>query len=414
MNKHIRCLLWISLCGWIILPARAQPFPFEVTVTSPSSPGLTVKASGNQFGQLGESIIRSNGVFQPFANQTVLATFTYYGAANAIVLTRNATSTQLTFALPPLNYSRAITGTDATDLEHNVEGYFHTEGNEIMRNEFQRAISALSPVSISDGNPMSTTAQSSEEMFRSEGFTPVEDLVQPGTFTVRPQFKGLGLGFNTGTFEAAGFEGTILDFTLTALDFRMDDGTRVVVPVSYSRMKLGDAWVTGYGAGLAMPKQLRAMGPQNPWNWRVTPSVGFNLRTSKELSSGAWLWLGGLTNTIDYQAAPHLVLCLVNQLTGYRSMSIKADGVTYDPDISQQILKNGVRMVTPLTTRVIGDVFIVDTRFLKSAAVDQFTTLGGSLSLRASPSWNVRFGANTDFGHRFKAWSIGLSSAWHW
>ena len=56
----------------------------------------------------------------------------------------------------------------------------------------------------------------------------------------------------------------------------------------------------------------------------------------------------------------------------------------------------------------------VDTRFLKAAAVKGFQTYGGSLSFRATPNYNVSLGANYDTGTRFKAYSVGLSSAWRW
>ena len=77
-------------------------------------------------------------------------------------------------------------------------------------------------------------------------------------------------------------------------------------------------------------------------------------------------------------------------------------------------MKNGLRAVTPFTRRVIGDFFIVDSRFLKAAAVKSFQTFGGSLSFRATKSFNLSLSANYDTGTDFKAYSVGMSSAWRW
>ena len=56
----------------------------------------------------------------------------------------------------------------------------------------------------------------------------------------------------------------------------------------------------------------------------------------------------------------------------------------------------------------------MDSRFFKQAAVKSFETFGGSLSFRATKSFNLSLGANYDTGTDFKAYSVGISSAWRW
>ena len=67
-----------------------------------------------------------------------------------------------------------------------------------------------------------------------------------------------------------------------------------------------------------------------------------------------------------------------------------------------------------LKPRVIGELFVVDTRFLKQAAVRGFETLGGSLAFRTTRNFNLVLAANYDTGNDYEAWSLGMSSAWRW
>jgi hypothetical protein len=169
-----------------------------------------------------------------------------------------------------------------------------------------------------------------------------------------------------------------------------------------------------YGTGLdgAVPIRIETMSAQNPWNWRVTPLFGASARASQDLASGAALWQIGLSNSVDYRVNAKLILCMVNQLTSYRSFKVSFGGYSFDPEVKQQILKNGLRVVSPLTPRVIGSFFLLESQFLQDAAVKQFTTIGGCLAFRVTKSMNVQLGANYDTGPAFKSWSVGLSSAW--
>ena len=124
------------------------------------------------------------------------------------------------------------------------------------------------------------------------------------------------------------------------------------------------------------------------------------------------MWQVGLSNSVDYRVNPKLILCMVNQLTDYHSIKVTFGGYSFDPQIKQQILKNGLRVVSPLSQRVIGSFFVLESQFMKDASVKQFTTIGANIALRATKKMNVQIGGNYDTGTDFKSWSVGLSSAW--
>ena len=147
-------------------------------------------------------------------------------------------------------------------------------------------------------------------------------------------------------------------------------------------------------------------------NWRITPMMGLSLRASADLASGAALFQYGVINSIDYRLNSKWIICMVNQLSGYQSLTVTYDDYEFDPDITQLILKNGVRGVTKVSDRWILDAYLVDTRFLEDAAVKQFWTIGGSAMFKLTKTRNIQLGANYDTGDDFSAWSVGLSSAW--
>jgi len=270
-------------------------------------------------------------------------------------------------------------------------------------------------VAVTDGNPNAATAIAAGSVFGSQGFTPSDELASSADGTAdKPRYGGFGIGFNSGQFKAGGFKGSNTDLAFSGLNFGLTDKVRLIIPVSLSYLKIEGAQVAGAGLNFVLPIRLRAMDKDNPFNWRVTPLAGVSLRASEDLASGTLLWQLGVINTIDYRVNPKLVVCVVNQLTMYRSIAVNYGGYHFDAKIDQQIMKNGLRFVTPLSKRVIGDIMVIDTRFLKDAAVKQFTTIGGSLSLRATKSYNLTLGGNYDTGDNFKAWSVGFSSAWRW
>ncbi len=260
-------------------------------------------------------------------------------------------------------------------------------------------------------------------MFFSQGFTPSADLpfetasaaasdaAANGSSSGGSRFYGYGIGFNSGQFEAKGIKGNVSDLTLP-FGVRLTDRVSLAGALGVNYVTISDATIYGVGLNLGVPIRIEIMDKTNPWNWRLTPLLGISARGSKDLAGGGVIWMGGLTNTVDYRVNSKLILGLVNQFTTHQSIAVKYGSTKFDPKIDQQILKNGLRAVTPLTSRLIGDVFVIETNFLQDAAVESFTTFGGSLSFRLTQKLNVTLGANYDTGDNYKSWSVGLSSAW--
>lgn len=390
--------------------------PFEAVATTVGPLPINVSGSGSNLSDFISGIINTNGQFAALNGNAYTARSSFLGVQNAITFNTNATGTSVTFGLAPINFSKTFTGATKQAVDDQIDDFFQKSGADTYA-AFLKAIAAQSVIAVTDGNPNSATALGAASTFTSQGFTAADEFsvaFDEGAGDEKPRYGGFGIGFNAGKFEAGDFKGNNYDFSLSGLNIGLGDKVRLLTPISLGFLDVDGAKVAGAGINVALPIRLLLMNKTNPMNWRVTPIAGLSLRGSEDLASGALIWQAGVANTIDYKVAPKLVVCLINQATLHRSIKVEYGDYRFDPKIDQQILKNGVRFVTPLTPRLIGDFFVVDTRFLKEAAVKSFQTFGASLSLRATKSFNLSLGANYDTGTRFKAYSVGLSSAWRW
>lgn len=411
----------VALLAMSVTAVRAHQ-PFEATaVTTDTGPAVTVTAGGPNLFDFLDSLVNAQGDFQAIHNRPFSANMTFLGVGNAITFATNNTGTAATLTLAPIGFTRTFTGANSQAVNDQIEDFFKKDGATTIA-AFLKAIAKTSPIAVTDGNPNASTAVAANAVFASQGFTSADEF--GGEFSpddaaatgadAKPRFGGIALGMNAGKFSAGGFDGTMYDFSVTPLNFG-NDTVRLLMPVDFNYLKLdAGSEVAGAGINFALPIRVSQMSKTNPWNWRITPLAGINVRGSLDLASLSPLWQAGIISTVDYKAAPKLVVSMVNQFTMHKSFSVKYDDLDFDPEIDQQILKNGFRFVTPLTRRVIADAFIVNTRFLKDAAVKDFMSYGASLAFRVTRSWNFVLGGNYDNGKNFKAYSVGLSSAWKW
>ena len=383
---------------------------FEVTGTD----GVTTKTiSNSNVLDLVKATIEDTTLFPAGITN---ADLTFLGVPKAISYNLNPAGTSSTLNIPSIGFTRTFTGANRDEVYSAMEDFLKKDGSDVLA-RFLKEMAKQSAVSVTDGNPNASTALAAKGLFMSEGFTPADQLSFGGD-EPRPNFAGFGIGFNSGRFDAdvAGstFSGEFAELGLTWLNVGLGDRVRLHAPFSVSYLTIDNTAVYGIGQSLSLPIRILIMDKTNPWNWRLTPVAGISARVSPDALSGAVVWHAGLINSIDYRVNHRLIVCLVNQLTTHQGLPVQYGDYSFDSEVDQLIAKNGIRAVTPLTKRLIGTVYVIDTRFLNDAAVKQFETVGVSLSFRATKSYNLGLAANYDFGNDFKSYSVGLTSAWHW
>ena len=383
---------------------------FEVTGTD----GIITKTvSSSNVLDLIQSTIENTSLFPAGITN---ADLTFLGVPKAMSYSLNPAGTSATLNIPSISFTRTFTGANRDAVYVAMEDFLKTDGSSVL-SRFLKEMAKQSAVAVTDGNPNASTAIAAKGIFMSEGFTPADQLTFEGD-SPRPNFGGFGIGFNSGRFDAdvAGktFSGEFAELGLTWLNLGLGDRVRLLAPFSASYLTIDNTAVYGVGQSLSLPIRILIMDKTNPWNWRLTPVGGISARASIDALSGAVIWHAGLVNSIDYRVNHRLIVCLVNQLTTHQGLPVKYGSYSFDSEIDQLIAKNGIRLVTPLTKRLIGDVYFIDTRFLNAAAVKQFETVGASISLRATKKYKLSLASNYDFGNNYKAYSVGLSSAWSW
>lgn len=399
--------------------------PFEVTAVS-FSPSLSKTQDYSSFPALVSDVVNTQGSFASFAGTSNFnANVTFLGVANALQVSYNYSPTLVTVSVqsPVSGLSQSFQGPTRSNVETQVKNYFLQNGSAAV-GAFMAAIAKQSAVAVTDGNPGSSTARMSDSTFYGDGFTPSMDLPFEGTAAASDaggtgaagsasstRFTGFGIGFNSGQFNANGIKGTNTDVSIP-FGYRFTDRVSLAGSIPLNYLTVEGAKIYGAGLDLALPVRLQIMNKDNRLNWRVTPLAGISARGSADLAGGGVIWMAGLTNTLDYRINSKLILGLVNQYTYHKSMTVKYGSDKFDPQVNQDIIKNGIRAVTPLSPRTTLDGFVVETNFLKAAAVKSFTTFGTSLSFRLTKSMDVTLGGNYDTGTNYNSWAVGLSSAW--
>ncbi len=407
-------LLLSLLCAAVasLSPLRGDE-PFTVTVT-PTTGNLQPLTEGYaSFPNLLSDVLNAAGAFAPYENTGFNANLSFLGISNAITASSNTAGTLVTLQIPGINFSQQFSGPSRSNVETQIQDFFLKQGSGIV-GQFLNYVAKTSSVAVTDGNPASTTAQTANTDFLSAGFTPANEVAASAAGTAESahsNLSGLGIGFNSGKFTANGISGNFSSFAIP-FKWRFTDSVALSGTVPVDMLSVSGAKIYGVGLNLGLPIRIYIMDKENPANWRLTPLVGISARGSEDLAGGGVIWMAGLNSAVDYRVNSKLIVCLVDQVTTHHGMTVSYGSYKFDPNVNQNMLKNGVRAVTPLSSRTIGDLFVIETNYLKDAAVKNFTTFGGSLSYRITPKSDIALGVNYDTGSNYKSWSVGLSSAW--
>lgn len=395
---------------------------FDVVVTDGTN---TVRQSSSSAEDLVTAVVNNEDAFAVFAGQVSNGALKFQGVRDAIVLNQQADGSGSVQFLSD-NGTILRTGPDGRQYRYEqvtfaslseLEDYMKKNGSAVYA-RFLKEINRLSTLGVSDGNPSSSTASTARHDFSIFGLTPAAELDFGDGAAEKPGLGGFGLGFNSGVFEAdqggETYNGRFMELGFAWLNLGLGDHVRLVAPLNFSYLDVEGTAIYGVSQSLAVPVRILSMDKENRWNWRITPILGANARVSIDGLAGAVLWNAGVVNSIDYRVNSRLIVCLINQVTFYNSVPVTYGDYSFDSDIEQVIAKNGLRLVTPLTKRLILDGYAIHTQFLEDAAVESFVTFGTSLSLKATKSYSLTLGANYDTGDDFQSYSVGLSSAWRW
>lgn len=409
ISKPVKTL-GIGLAFASLLTSAKAADLFQVgAFTTDAGPPVNLTVGSSSILDVVESLINNTGDFQSLSTRDFDAALTYGGVPHAINF--SVTGNQATLTIPSTGFSRTFNGASRHDVENQIEDFLEKDGlNEYSK--FLKSINEKSPIAASDGNPNASTATLAAQTFMDYAFPSGETRAEKEEGGSEQGRVGFGFMGDVGTFDANGIKGTTYSLPLFA-KFKLTDrvGLGINIPLQYTEIE--GAQVFGGGLNLALPIKAIVRSKENPWTWNITPSGGVLASASKDLLAGGVISQVGLASMLSYDFE-HLTLTMGNYLGWFEGVPVEFGGVSYDPNISQQILKNGLKVSVPFKQHWVVEFYGIHTKFVNAAAVDQYGTVGGELGWKPNPKkrryWKV--GIYADIGDDFASAHAQFGSAW--
>jgi hypothetical protein len=154
-----------------------------------------------------------------------------------------------------------------------------------------------------------------------------------------------------------------------------------------------------------MPWTLVHPNEYSPVSVRVVPFGTLAFSGSLDLVAGGVFAGAGVLGTTSVFLGD-LTLSISGQYAAYESITLRYEGYEFDPGVSQQILKGGVK-----ATQNIGENFyvygsFVYSSFVQPAAVDQWMTPGAGFGYRVANGLNLTVGYSGDLADGYASHNL--------
>jgi hypothetical protein len=363
-------------------------------------------------------MIKGQGSFQQLANQPFNANLTYGGVTQALQFNisqgQGNWTASLTSPFQPGLINRNFVAQSRPELDTEIRDYLKKSGATDLAN-FLAAINKRSVAGVSDGNPGAQTAQIATLNYMQYGMRPTETAEESENGDNAE--KTSRLGFNSiadfGSFVSRHIEGQSFGWT-PMLPIELGEARRVrlelAFPLNFTRIEGADQYRVGMQLGVAMLLVKRTK--DQPWMWQLTPSGGGSVAGSLDMVAGGVLASGGLTSYTSYRWNDW-EFSMGNHVSFHEGVSVKAGDYSFDPQVSQQIVKNGIKVGRSLGQRWYAELYAIDTESAQAAYVPRYTTVGGGVGYRgAKRKGYLMLGAYTDFGPNYTSGHFEFGTGW--
>jgi hypothetical protein len=258
---------------------------------------------------------------------------------------------------------------------------------------------------LGDGSPISATALLTNTAFYGFG-TPADRTLASGRNSL------IGIFFDVSEFDIKGQKGETYTFPVTGA-FKISDRLRLNYAIPLQYVKLSHVQLFQGGLSVNVPIGVVISSAGQPWSWDIVPTLAFAEAGDKE-----WIGGGALTNLLCYRFKS-LILAYGNYSSLFEGHRWTFDDVNFEKRVSQQIMKNGLKVTTQFGNWVF-DAYGIYTQYFQSAAISSYFTIGGEIGRHFIWSYKgipiglgfVSVGFYTEQGNRFSSGHIQLGSAW--
>ena len=345
----------------------AEPFSFIVSVELAGQG--TVQGSAGY--SSAESLILAA---QTGAIQALVPTYTASSQAEMVLGFRGLTintffpagSQELSLSIPSLGISQLFLGATRDESASLMNDYFKSAG---LLEQIASYLAANSPLDPIAGNPNSMMSSLVANDFNQTFNAEFSNIADPSDVATQS-------GQSVSTAESRNYVGIGLSYTQMNMGLGNTRVRTTTVPLSYTirndldprrqltfRLPISLTDVEGakvYNLGLGVSYRV----PMSR-SWSLTPSFNYAVTGSADLGSAAQVAAAAITSTYYWRKQGY-DLGMGNMLGYMTTMPFKYRNYSYDPNISNTVLRNGVLYSRP--TRMLGgkmhfEVALIDTRF---------------------------------------------------
>lgn len=389
------------LCWVLLLTSSAVAEDlFSVSARTTSGTPKSITATGSDITDLVTHLIRNESQFQTLQNRDVLATIRYAGVNNAITIRKNGANTSAAVNIPAIGFNKTFTASNENNLKNQIIDYAKKDGASEY-GKFLRQVNEQSTVGVADGNPLAATALLSDYQYLTWG-------LQPAPFPDRGPLVRLDavsapnirLDASGGYAHTDDGNGYFVSGALT-LGFRLTDQVALALatPFEYRRVEGANVYVVGQEA--ALPISLVPGKGDRSLSWTLTPAAVGGAAGSLELAAGGTFVGAGITSSLGYQL-DDWTFTLADHYGFYHGFPIDIGNYRFDTNLSQQVLKNGLKVTRTFGRSVFIDGSITYSNFLQRAAVDHYWTPAAGVGLRFGPNAGLRVGYFADVRSKFR------------
>ncbi len=295
--------------------------------------------------------------------------------------------TRLLFRIPALGVAVEFNGVTRDDSEQQLEDYLKNSGviGEMMR--YQAANSPHSPISGPGGLIPTAVAADFADAFDT---LPSRAETQPGNLI------GVGLNFTSFSVKDLDTRVTTLPLSYTIRN-NIDPRRKLVLgmPITMSDTEGAKFYHLSPGVSYRVPMNDA---------WSIAPAVRLGVVASEDMATVSGVASASVSSTYVMRFAS-FDMAIGNMLGYYTTLRVEAGDYSFNPDIDNVVLRNGVMFSQPVTVGGMPlsvEYSLIDTRYLGTEIYVNNTqelgiTLGTNRSAFSSRSF-VRGGLNFLYG----------------
>lgn len=272
-----------------------------------------------------------------------------------MTLSYAANSTTLNVSAPEININNmTFTGATRKEAERAFTDWLKKSGviGDIMK--YQSEHSSVSPITGAGGMmPTIAATDLGSDFSGNSNISSNTNTMSGNTFD---------LGLKAGSYSVDGSDERVETMTLPlaySFDIQNHSGHKLLLSAPLTMYQVGEA--KGYHAGLGVGYRF----PVNK-QWSLTPMVRYTLSGSVDRATVASVMSGSLTSAYTFPVGKFDV-SIGNMVGYYKTGKFKAGNYSFDPDIQQTMLRNGVMLSQPVTLKgkkLAVEYSIIDTRYV--------------------------------------------------